>query len=111
MLLVKKETPSETGFLEIRCFNPLVSTPKSDIKMLKSDFLNPQLVGDTTETIMISMKFGIGDVWVSQDEVKAGEPDNLKWVKLTTTTNTELKLFEDYSFPAVEIPAGTYKSI
>jgi len=111
LLLVKKETPSETGFLEIRCFNPLVSTPKSDIKMLKSDFLNPQLVGDTTETIMISMKFGIGDVWVSQDEVKAGEPDNLKWVKLTTTTNTELKLFEDYSFPAVEIPAGTYKSI
>lgn len=107
----KDSSKDPKGTLEIRCFNPLTSNTKSDVKMLKSVFLNPPLVGDTTETIMTGIKLGFGDVWVSQDEVKAGEPDNLEWVRLTQTTNTEIKLFEDYAFPAVEIPAGTYKSI
>lgn len=106
-------TEGQKGSLEIRCINPLTSTTKSDMQDLisKSAFVNPPLVGDTTETLMISIKFGFGDVWVSKDEVKAGQPDNLTWVKLTKTTNEEIKLFEEYTFPAVEIPAGTYKSI
>lgn len=78
---------------------------------MKSEATNPALIGDTTETYMTSIKFYIGDVWISQDEVKAGDPDELEWIRLTSYTNTENKLFEDYSFSAVEIPAGTYQSI
>ncbi len=109
----KDSSETQQGSLEIRCINPITSNIKdnSQILKVKSRLSNSQLVGDTTETIMISMKIGIGDVWVSQDEVKVGEPDNLTWVKLTKKTNTELKLFEDYTFPATEIPVGTYKSI
>lgn len=109
----KESTDKQQGTLELRCINPMASNAKSGIQKLKakSVFSNPPLVGDTTETIMTSFKFGFGDVWVSKSEVKAGEPDNLEWVKLTKTTNTEIKLFEDYAFPAVDIPAGTYKSI
>ncbi len=101
------------GTLEIQCYNPLATNAKSKTQMLntKSKMSNPPLVGDTTETITVSLKLGIGDVWVSKEEVKEGEPDNLKWIKLTKSTNTELKLFEDYVFPAVELPAGTYRSI
>ncbi|MGF7140541.1 hypothetical protein [Roseimarinus sediminis] len=74
-------------------------------------FENPSLRGDTTVTLMTSFKLGIGDVWVSQDEVKAGAADDLDWIKLTTSTNNEIKLFEDYSFPAVSLPVGQYRSI
>ncbi len=52
-----------------------------------------------------------GDVWVSTGEVKAGQANDMEWIRLTNVTNTDQKLFEDYSFSKIELPAGTYKSI
>ena len=99
-----------TGYLQFKTLNPISSSMKS-VGILKSTESNPALVGDTTETILTSLNFCIGDVWVSQGEVKAGNPDNLEWIRLTDVTNHELKLFENYLFAAKELPAGTYKSI
>jgi hypothetical protein len=100
----------KTGFLEFRTLNPMASEQKSSMSIL-STTANPPLVGDTTSTITTSLNLCIGDVWVSQGEVMAGIPDNLEWIRLTGTTNKESKLFEDYTFTAVEIPEGKYKSI
>jgi len=102
----KEET--QTGTIEFRTINPLASL-KSYI--LKNSAVIPALKGDTTTTHTTSFLFCVGDVWVSRSLVKAGQPDTLTWIRLTSSTNTELKLFEDYSFSAVEIPAGTYQSI
>lgn len=99
------------GTLEIKCINPLATVVKSAGVQVKSALANPDLEGDTTVTLMTSMKIGIVDVWVSQDEVQAGQPDNLKWIRLTGKSNHELKLFEKYTFPPVDLPAGEYKSI
>lgn len=103
--------PSTNGLIEFKCINPMGSSLKSTSFQMKSTLSNPSLVGDTTETIMTSMKWTIGDVWVSKGEVKVNEPDNLEWIRITNNTNTEMKLFEEYAFPAKEIPAGDYKSI
>lgn len=101
---------SKKGLIEFKCINPLVTDLKSTLgKKLIQD--NPPLPGDTTEVDMISLKLTIGDVWVSKDEIKAGNTDNLDWIRLTDKTNTTMKLFEEYSFPAKEIPAGDYISI
>jgi len=89
----------------------MAGSSKGGVNQAKANDGNPKLVDEITETIMTSMKLGIGDVWVSQGVVREGEPDNLEWIKLTKDTNYELKLFEDYTFPAVELPAGEYKSI
>ena len=79
------------------------------VRMLATS--NPPLTGETTETILVGTKAVVGDIWVSQGIVKAGQPDDLEWVRLTATTNTELKSFEDYSLSPKEVPAGTYRSI
>ena len=100
----------KNGMLEFKTLNPLTSVKKSAM-YLKSTLSNPPLVGDTTITHTTSLKLCVGDVWVSQGEVKEGQPDNLEWIRLNAFTNTEQKLFEDYSFSSVELPAGTYKSI
>jgi hypothetical protein len=99
-----------TGIIEFRTLNPLRSG-LSKAALSKSTQTNPSLVGDTTAAYTTSFMLCVGDVWVSQQEVQAGQPDDLEWIRLTTATNTEHKLFEDYSFPPVEIPAGTYTSI
>lgn len=101
----------KTGILKFKTLNPSMTSGKKTADYFKSVTSNPPLTGDTTITIMTSFKLTIGDVWVSQGEVEAGNPNNLEWIKLTSFTNTEPKLFEDYSFSAVEIPEGTYKSI
>jgi hypothetical protein len=101
---------SGTGTIEFRTVNPLRSG-LSKAGLPKSAQTNPSLVGDTTTAYTTSYMLCVGDVWVSQQEVKAGETDTLQWIRLTTTTNTQHKLFEDYTFSAIEIPAGTYKSI
>jgi len=98
------------GVLEFKCINPMVSLLKNLNSNAKIS-ANPPLVGDTTVTINTSLILTIGDVWVSQGEVRDGGTDNLEWIRLTDVTNTTLKLFEDYSFPAKELPAGDYKSI
>ena len=99
------------GVLQFMTENPWASYLAKNIGIAESFASNPALTGDTTATYMTSMNFCIGDVWVAQGEVKAGNPDNLEWVRLTTSTNTERMLFEDYTFPSVEIPSGTYQSI
>jgi hypothetical protein len=101
------ETDKSNGVLQFKTIN---SVNSGGVLALKS-VANPKLTGKTTEVYTTSLKLAIGDVWVSQGEVKAGGADDLEWIKLTDTTNTEIKLFEDYSFSPVEIPAGTYKSI
>ncbi len=98
-----------TGILTFRTLNPLSSG--STGAGLAKTAVNPPLTGDTTATHMTSLKLAIGDVWVSTGEVTAGQPDDLEWIRLTSVTNTELRLFEDYSFSEVAIPAGTYRSI
>ncbi len=105
-----KDEKETDGVLKFQTVNPITSGNKSGMKLMNV-FNNPPLVGDTTITEMTSLKLAIGDVWVSQGEVIAGEPDNLQWVKLTSVTNTTLKLFENHTFSPVSLPAGTYKSI
>lgn len=99
-----KDTSNQTGTVEFKTINPVAEL----VGGLKN---NPALTGDTTVTHLSSLKIGIGDVWVSKGEVKAGQPDNLEWIRLTSVTNTDLKLFEDYQFSPVELPVGTYKSV
>ncbi len=101
------DNSSTTGTLKFQTLNPIADGGKS-IKGLKS---NPSLFGDTTAVYTTSLKLCIGDVWVSQGEVMAGQSDNLEWVRLTSATNKDIKLFEDYTFSEIEIPAGDYKSI
>ena len=103
-------TVTTKGLIKFKTSNPMASSSKSAL-LLKSSLANPSLTGDTTLTQSTSFKLCIGDVWVSQSEVKAGGTDNLVWTRLTSITNKEAKLFEDYSFTATEIPVGTYKSI
>lgn len=105
-----KITPSTNGIIEFKCINPWSLSLKSTFQT-KSILSNPQLTGDTTETLLTSLIIVIGDVWVSQSDITVGQPDNLEWVKLTSITNTDLKPFEDYTFPAKEIAVGDYKSI
>ncbi len=104
------EVEEKDGLLEFKTLNPMASMQKST-PFIKSTTSNPPLTGPITKTITTSFNLAIGDVWVSQEEVIAGTTDDLEWIRLTSSTNTELKLFEDYSFLAVEIPAGTYRSI
>jgi len=99
------------GLLQFRTLNPWATSIQKNAGVLKFMASNPALVGDTTVTYMTSLNLCIGDVWVSQGEVKAGDPDTLEWIGLTNVTNRELKLFEDYVFNEVELPVGTYKSI
>jgi len=107
----KKEDDSKTkGLIKFKTSNPWNTGNKSP-SLLKAFSLNPPLTGATTITETTSLKVCVGDVWVSQGEVKDGEEDNLEWIKLTSITNTEAKLFEDYTFAATEIPVGSYKSI
>ncbi len=99
-----------TGTIEFKTFNPLATVNKS-ISALELFSPNPPLTGPTTTTETTSFLFCVGDVWVSQGEVKDGEPNNMDWVRLTSFTNTEDKLFEDYTFEVQEIPIGSYKSV
>ena len=101
------ENEGKNGTLKFKTFNPISS---ASIVVLKA-VTNPALTGPTTEVSTTSLKLAIGDVWVSQGEVKEGVADDLEWIRLTDSTNTEIKLFEDYSFSAKEIPAGTYNSV
>lgn len=104
-----EDNANSKGFIEFKTSNPMAIAYSPS--HLKSIFANPALTGDTTTTYTTNLLLCIGDVWVSQGEVKAGETDNLEWIKLTSVTNTSLKLFENYSFNSMEIPAGNYKSV
>lgn len=106
----KASDKEKTGVLQFRAINPLKNSNKSTLD-LRSLMTNPPLTGDTTVTYTTSFRVAVGDVWVSQDEVQEGNTDNLEWMRLTSTTNTELKLFEDYVFAPVVLPVGTYRSI
>ncbi len=106
-----EETPQKTGTIEFKCINPFADMPAPSMVSVRSAFENPPLTGDTTLTYMISMRWTIGDVWVAKGEVKAGEKDNLEWIRLTTATNREMKLFEEYSFAPKMVPLGEYKSV
>lgn len=101
------ENDGKNGIIQFKTINSVTSKETLALKTVT----NPKLTGETTEVYTTSMKLAIGDVWVSQGEVEEGVSDDLEWIRLTTSTNTEIKMFEDYSFSAVEIPAGTYKSI
>jgi len=98
------------GLLQFNTSNPLNSGNTTTFP-LKSISTNPPLIGDTTITYTTSLKLCVGDVWVSQGIVRDGEPNNMDWIRITNSTNTELKLFEDYSFSVIKIPAGSYKSV
>lgn len=99
------------GTIRFECFNPTAISSNSPMLKVRSAFENPPLTGSATQTLMTSLRWTIGDVWVSKDLVEAGGKDDLEWIRLTDTTNTSMKLFEEYSFPPKEIPAGEYRSI
>ncbi len=107
----KKEDNSDNkGFIEFKTSNSITLSQNSS-SLLKSALVNPPLTRDTTLVHLVSLNLIIADVWVSQGVVRAEEADNMEWVRLTNTTNTQTKLFEDYSFSAADIPAGNYQSI
>jgi len=99
-----------TGLIAFRTLNP-IREGLAKAAHSRSIHVNPALTGDTTTAYTTSFMICVGDVWVSQQEVRAGQADDLEWIRLTPVTNTEHKLFEDYTFPPVEIPEGTYMSI
>lgn len=100
---------NKTGMLKFKMINP--ASPGNKSIYFKSVTSNPPLVGDTTVTILKGIKACLGDIWVSQGEVKAGQPDNHKWIRLTEVTNRQLLTFENYSFAPKEVPVGIYRSI
>lgn len=104
---------NKTGVLRFRGANPLASGQNSIAQTVITGMGvdNPLLTGHTTACRTISLRLTVGDVWISKGEVKAGGSDNLEWVRITKSTNTQAKLFEDISFEDVEVPEGTYKSI
>lgn len=106
-----EENLTGKGTIRFECYNPNAISIKSPIFRVKSVFENTPLTGKTTETIMTNLKFTIGDVWVSKGLVEIGGKDDLEWIRLTDSTNTSLKYFDEYSFPAKEIPTGEYRSI
>jgi len=101
----------ETGTIEFKCINPFAEMQSPSQEAVRAAFENPPLTGPVTTTYMTSLRVIIGDVWVARDEVKVGQKDNLEWIRLTTATNREMKLFEEYVFPPKELPVGEYKSI
>jgi hypothetical protein len=102
----EKVEPANEGKIQFKMSNPVAQ------KFFKQKRENPDLTGERTETYTLSFKVCIGDVWVSKNKVVAGEADEPEdWVRLTGNTNYDLKLFEDYTFPEVTIPAGEYKSV
>lgn len=105
-----KNNEGGTGTIQFKMTNPGSTKVKSGFAQ-NAAYVNPPLTGDVTETLTTSIKLRVGDVWVSQGVIRIGEADNLKWVRLTDATNQECKLFENYTFPPKELPAGTYKSI
>lgn len=58
---------------------------------------------------MISIKLTITGIYVSQGTVVDGGTNDLTWHQIGT--NSEMKLFEDYSFSADNLPAGRYNSL
>lgn len=108
----KEEIPeNQKGFIKFSCINPVSSAQKGHLFTIGSDYINPPLTGPVTTTEMMTMRITIGDVWISKGTVSIGIPDTLEWVRLTTTTNRNPKLFEEYSFPSQQIPVGNYKSV
>lgn len=106
-----KDTGNQNGTLVFKMINPVANIYKS-ASLTKADLKNTALTGDITEVITVSLKACVGDVWVSTGTVTQGQPDNLEWIKITSVTNNELKLFEDYmTLSTTYIPAGVYKSI
>jgi hypothetical protein len=101
----------EKGSVQISIKNPVLENYSAFVKKSGFKISNPPLAGDTTITLIESLKICIGDIWISKDEISPGTIDNLNWVKLTTHTNFDLKLFEEYQFDPVMIESGTYKSI
>ena len=101
------ESKSTFGDLEVKAVN--INNPISKSILMCNE--NPPLTGDTTKTETIDLKVCVGDIWVSQDEVKAGNPDNLNWIRLTKETNNDLRYFEENSLSPVSLPTGKYKSI
>lgn len=57
----------------------------------------------------VNLKLTVTEIWVSQEEVVVGMPDNLTWYPIGT--NNELKYFDEYEFTVNDLPAGNYKSI
>ena len=106
-----KDTGNQNGTLVFKMINPIANLYKS-ASLTKADLRNTALTGDITEVITVSLKACVGDVWVSTGTVAHGQPNNLEWIKITSVTNNERKLFEDYmTFSTTYIPAGVYKSI
>lgn len=102
---------NETGTLEFKTIDRIGSGLDYSAS-LKSVAENPPLTGETTYTYWTSMKVGIGDVWISKDEVTAGvNPDSLNWVRLTEATNEDIKIISEYKFTPIEIEAGEYQSV
>ena len=100
----------EKGWLEFATSNP-VTMGKTAAFSKAAAIANPPLTGDSTAIYTTSLLLCVGDVWVSKGKVQHGSPDTLEWIRLTDTTNKETKLFEDYSFSRIEVPAGDYRSI
>lgn len=104
---------NKNGVLRFKTSNPLVAGQNafSQAVITGLGVDNPPLTGHTTATRTLSMRLTVGDVWIAKGEVKVGQPDNLEWIRITKSTNTQAKLFEDIAFEDVEIPEGTYNSI
>ena len=100
-----KNDLNDTGTLVFKGVKPF-----SVQKSAKTGFIISSKAGSNPHVMhTANFKGFITEIWVSQELVAEGIPDDFKWYKIGESN--ELKLFEEYSFSADGLPAGDYKSI
>jgi hypothetical protein len=65
--------------------------------------------GDTNTCDLIDIKGTLLEIAVSKDAIVDGQPDNLNWTTIYTTSSS--MYFTERQCPVVSLPAGNYKSI
>jgi hypothetical protein len=96
---------NDTGTLVFKGVKPF-----SVQKSAKTSFIISSKAGSNTHVMhTANFKGFITEIWVSQELVADGISDDFKWYKIGESN--ELKLCEEYSFSANDLPAGDYKSI
>lgn len=99
-----KSDSNESGTLVFKGVKslPLIKSSSSWSKNLKA--------GSNTHLMhTVNLKLFVAELWVSQELVASGIPDDFKWYKIGG--NNELKLVEEFLFTSNDLPVGEYKSI
>lgn len=101
-----KENDKETGTIEF-----IGVSAGNSISMAQSkSLLDPETSTQTHTMHTLDLHVNISEIWVSQEQVIAGETDNYTWYRIGEGQN-ELKSLGAYHFVSDHLPVGTYKSV